>query len=129
MKNMEEAYQTEKTLPYGEVTNDEFVSGFSLSGDYVKNMADKSFKITAVRTELFPDFKNPQQKEKKTILTVKLADGIVLDYFPNKTSVRFIVGRKGFRLSDWIGFEGKLTTVSMVLDGKKKDVIYIEGSI
>jgi hypothetical protein len=129
MRNMGEAFEEENIKPYGEVTNDEFVSGFSLSGDYVKNMADKSFTITAVRTELFPDFKNPQQKEKKTILTVKLHDGVVLDYFPNKTSIRFIVGKRGFRLADWIGFEGKLTTVSMVLDGKKKDVIYIEGSI
>lgn len=116
-------------MNYGEVVKQEFVTGFSLSGDYVKNLQDRTFTVVKQRTELFPDFKNPEVKIQKLILTVKMADGTVLDYFPNKTSQRFIIGKKGFRLADWIGFTGTFTVVNMVLDGKKKDVIYIEGSI
>ena len=113
----------------GEITGDEFVSGFSLTGEYVKNLTDKSFTITGQRTELTPDLDHPEERKKKLILTVKMADGTVLDYYPNKTSQKFVVGKRGYKLESWLGFEGKFITENQLVGPKRRDVIYIEGSV
>ena len=107
----------------------EFVSGFALSGEYVKNLENKSFTIMGQRSELVPSIDNPTEKEEKLILTVKLADGTVLDYFPNKTSQKVIIYKRGYRLDSWIGFEGKFITESQKVGAFKRDVIYIDNPV
>jgi hypothetical protein len=109
------------------VTGDEFVSGFALSGDYVKNLENKSFTIMGQRTELVPVIEHPDERKKKLILTIALADGTVLDYFPNKTSQKVILNKRGYKLDDWIGFTGKFYTESQKVGQFKREVIYIEG--
>jgi len=111
------------------VTGDEFVTGFSLSGEYVKNLADKSFTIIGQRTELIPDLDNPAEKKKKLILTVRLADGTTLDYFPNKTSQKTIIYKRGYKLDAWIGYSGKFITESQKVGQFKRDVIYIDSGL
>ena len=109
-----------------EITGDEFVSGFALSGEYVKNLVDKTFTITGQRTEMVPSIDNPEEKKKKLILTVKMADGTVLDYFPNKTSQKTIIYKRGYKLDAWIGYSGTLLTESQKVGQFKRDVIYID---
>ena len=109
-----------------EVTGDVFVSGFALSGEYVKNLSDKSFKVLSQKTVLLPDIDNPEVKKKKLVLSVALADETVLDYYPNKTSQKAIINKKGFKLDNWIGFAGKFITESQKVGMNKRDVIYIE---
>lgn len=116
-----------ENVPQAETTGDEFVSGFSLTGEYVKNLGDKSFEITGQRTELVPDLDNPAVKKKKLILTIKLSDGTVLDYFPNKTSQKTIIYKRGYRLAAWIGYKGKFMTEPQKVGQFKRDVIYIES--
>ena len=119
----------EKTDSKGyEVTGDEFVSGFALSGEYVKNLLDKSFTIADQRTVLIPDIGNPTgEKKKKLILTVKLADGSVVDYYPNKTSQKTIMNTRGTKLSAWIGYTGKFMTQTQMVGKDRRDVVYIES--
>lgn len=107
------------------VTGDEFVSGFALTGEYVKGkLADKSFTIVGQRTEIMPDL-NGQGSKKKTILTVRLADGAILDYYPNKTAMKSIINKLGFKLQDWIGYKGVFYTSQQRIAGNIREVIYI----
>ena len=123
----EEKIAEQSKTPDFEVTGDEFVSGFALNGEYVKSMKDKSFTIIGQKTVLVPDIEHPETKKKKVVLTVKLADGTQIDYYPNKTSQRAIIAKRGFKLSAWIGFAGKLMTESQRVGAMMRDVIYIEA--
>ena len=113
----------------GNVTGDEFVSGFALTGEFVKTLADKSFEVVGQRTQEVPDMDNPKLMKKKHILTIKLYDGTQIDYFPNKTSMTVIINKRGHKLSHWVGFKGKFITKNQVVGKTEKDVIYIsEGA-
>lgn len=109
-----------------EVVEREFVSGFALSGEYVKKLDNKSFEIVGQKTVLMPSIDNPLEKKEKLILSVKLADGTIIDYFPNKTSQKVIINMRGFKLDAWIGFAGRFITESQKVGATKRDVIYIE---
>jgi hypothetical protein len=89
-------------------------------------MPDKTFTIVAQRTVLMQnmDTKEPQ---KKLILSVKLYNDTIIDYFPNRTSQKTIIATKGYRLSDWVGFVGKFYTESQKVGQFKREVIYIEA--
>lgn len=106
----------------------EFVQGFSLSGEYVKGLSNKRFKVVGHRQQTMPDLAVPGQTKVKTILTVVLENsGETLDYIPNKTSMKVIIGKKGYRLSDWVGFEGEFFVTQSMVGTAMKDVIYIKG--
>ena len=121
-KKMEEE---QKSRP--EVIDREFVSGFALSGEFVKNLPDKSFVIVGQRTELVPAIDDPSQKNEKLILTVELKDHTIIDYLPNKTSQKTIIAKRGYKLANWIGFAGEFITFSQKIGQNMKDVIYIKG--
>ena len=110
-----------------EVTGDEFVTGFALNGEYVKNLVRREFEVVAQKTILLPDIDNPALKKKKLVLTVKLFDGTTLDYYPNKTSQKTIITKKGFKLDNWIGFKGRFITESQKVGLNKRDVIYVDA--
>ena len=71
-------------------------SGFALEGNFVKNMRDKSFEIVATRLIAGQDLDHPGQLKEKLILSVKLADRSVVDYYPNKTSQKVIISQRGY---------------------------------
>ncbi len=104
----------------------EFVTGFSLTGEYVKSLEDKHFTVMSTRVENVPDLSNPSMLKQKTILKLKLANGVELDYFPNKTSMRTIINKKGYRLQDWTGYTGMFYTASQRIAGTMREVIYIQ---
>ncbi len=109
----------------GKILDDEFIDDFALSGEYVKNLKDKHFLIVSTRTILGKDLDNPSQFKKKTILKVKLADGTIVDYYPNKTSKAVIIGKKGYRLADWVGYKGEFYTEEQKVGKVKRNVVYI----
>jgi hypothetical protein len=115
-----------ETYAKTEVTGREFVAGFSISGEYIKNLDDKTFEIMKQRSELVPDLDNSGIKKEKLILTVRMADGTVLDYFPNKTSQKVIIAKRGYRLEAWVGYKGLFYTENQKVGATKRDVIYID---
>ena len=104
----------------------EFVKGFALSGDYIKTLSDKSFEIVGQRIDILPVIDHPDEKEEKNILSVKLSNGTIIDYIPNKTSMKSIIMKRGYKLSDWIGLKGRFYTTPQQVGAFKREVIYIE---
>ncbi len=122
---MEEQDKLEQSEP-GEIIDREYVQGFALSGDYVSELKDKHFAVVGQRTEVRPNFNNPEQTSEKLILSVKLIkDGAIIDYYPNKTSQKTIITQRGYRLNDWIGFEGEFFVENQKVGQNKRNVIYI----
>jgi hypothetical protein len=113
-----------------EASNQEqFVQGFALSGDYVKNLIDKSFQVVGHRYETVRDLSDATKTKQKLILLVKISDGSIVDYMPNKTSQQVIIAQKGYRLDSWIGFKGKFYTLLQKVGQLDKNVIYIKEEV
>ena len=90
------------------------VEELSVSGEYVENLKDKTFTIQkAPHYENFPDKDNPEDKAKEKrqlVVCVKTSDGAVLNYYPNKTSVKTMACLRGADMDLWVGqmFEWKI---------------------
>ena len=110
----------------GQVIEKEFAD-FALEGEFVKNLKDKRFTIVGQRTQMVDDMDSPGQQKAKLILTIRLTDATIVDYYPNKTSQKTIIARLGsMRYSDWVGFEGEFVTKSQRVGPLDKEVIYIQ---
>jgi hypothetical protein len=123
-KNQESAENTQ--VQEGQIVNQEYAQGFSLTGEFVKNLKDKRFAILDQRTQIVKDLDNAGKFKEKCILKIRLADGQEVDYFPNKTSMQVIINHRGFRYKDWIGFSGELMTAQQKVGKDMKEVIYIK---
>jgi hypothetical protein len=105
----------------------EFVEGFALSGEYVSNLKDKGFTIKNFRYEESEDLDNPSRMRRKLILSIELTQTKeLIDYYPNKTSQRVIIGQKGYTFKNWIGFKGKFKVENQKVGKDMKQVIYIQ---
>ena len=105
----------------------EYVEGFAISGEFIKNLGDKHFEIIEKPIyEIGPDLDRPGETKRKLVLNIKLFNGQKVRYYPNKKSQRVIIDRKGFALKDWIGFEAEFFTVPEEVREKIKEVIYIK---
>ena len=78
------------------------------------------------RYEEIQSLNNPDKTNKKLILTVKLSNGSQAEYYPNKTSGRFIANRIGTNMSDWIGKKIFWRVLKQLVAGDEKDVLYID---
>ena len=90
------------------------VEGLNVSGEYVENLKDKTFAVMkAPHYENFPDNEHPEDKTKEKrqlVVNVKTSDGALLNYYPNKTSVKTMSCLRGADMDLWIGqmFEWKI---------------------
>jgi hypothetical protein len=110
-----------------EIISREFASGFSLNGDYVKNLPKKKFKVLGYKTVLIDDLENKNAKKEKLVLIVELNDDKVpIEYYPNKTSQQTIIAKKGYAYKNWVGFEGEFETFEQRVGKDMKNVIYIK---
>ena len=101
-----------------------FIEGFALTGDFVKALPNKKFKI--VEQPFYEKQKKYGSEEfvNKLVLIVDL-NGQKVKYYPNKTSQRTLVKKKGYFLPAWIDFEGEFFIENQLIGNIKKDVIYI----
>ena len=104
----------------------EYVQGFAITGAEVEALTDKHFEI--VKTPEYrsvPDLDKAGQMKQKMILTVKLADGNVTEYYPNKTSIGAIMRKAGRALVKWKGYKGEWFTEVQKVGKSKLPVIYV----
>ena len=108
--------------------NETYVEGFALSGEYVSNLKDKHFVIISQPKYIEgPDLDNPEKTKKKMILDIELAGtSEQVEYYPNKTSQRVIIGHVGYALSKWVGFKGEFIIKDQKVGKDDKKVIYIK---
>ena len=106
----------------------EYMRDFALTGEYVKNLKNKSFKIVTlpVYVEL-KDFKDPTILKTKMQFDIEFADGFTAKYTPNNTSLKVISGKCGPKLINWINFAGEFYTAEQMISGELKPVVYVRA--
>lgn len=119
----QEDLEIETTQP--EKQND-MVEGFSLTGDILRTIEDKKVTIKSWSKKDFEDFKDPTKIVRKTILAVTLSNGAVMDYIPNKTSLRSLMAKFGVMMNEWVGKQIDLEVVLTKVSGEDKQVIYVK---
>jgi len=118
--------ETQEQVKSEQEKKSEFATGFALDGNMVKNLKDKNFLVAGYRTDKFKDFKDSTKEVERIVLIVKLADGTIVDYFPNKSSQKVLIAKRGFKYADWVGFAGEFETLAQRIGEITKDVIYIK---
>ena len=101
------------------------VEGIAVSGEAIEQRKDKTFTIA--KGCYYTTFTDDQGKEKKKlVIPVKLSDGIILDYFPNKTSIKTLVRRFDFDMNKWIGQKAEWEVSRQKIQGVDKFVLYVK---
>ena len=103
------------------------VEGFSLTGDILKTLEDKTARIMEWSKKELPDLKNPDITNTKTILKLRLSNGALMEWIPNKTSLKsLMVVTKSMNMTDWINQDIELEVVKTKVSGEDKEVIYVK---
>jgi len=109
----------------------------SASGQYERHpflTADnvaKCSKYIIVGTPRIVETKyNPQKPQQKCFVDIKAENGTdVFTYAANKTSYIELSKQFGFEEQSWIGKTIELEFLDQVIEGKRKKVIYVKGSL
>ncbi len=78
-----------------------------------------------------PDLKDPRKEIEKLLVTVKIKGKNIAEYFPHKTSARFIANRIGTGLEEedmkkWVGYRIVWGTIlDKDVFGQMKKVLYV----
>lgn len=108
-------------------SKDEFIQGFALTGEIADGLKDKHFTITAVpRYEEMQDFKDEKKVISKMVLDVKLADGMVVEWFPNRTSQNTILAARGFKRANWVGYKGEFVVKEVQIGKDFKKAVFVK---
>jgi len=101
------------------------ITDIYLTSTEVNKLADKTFIIAKASS-----YKSmPQQDGKeveKLVVPVKLSNGKVRDWIPNKTSQRKLVNLYGDNTDDWIGKKAEFEIVKQNVRGDMKDVLFVK---
>ncbi len=93
------------------------VKGINITGDLIAGNPDKTFFIAGMpHYEEVADLRDSSKTKEKLIVPVVFdEDGAVLDYYPNKTSIKQITAQYGFDMNKWVGhrFEWGLSDQSV----------------
>lgn len=101
------------------------IEGFSLTGAEVAQLEDKTFQIYA--EPYYVDVTDQAGTEKKKLIVpVRLANGLELEWYANKTSQKTILTSCGRSLKKWIGYKGEFITKKQAIGKEEKVVIYLK---
>jgi hypothetical protein len=78
------------------------------------------------RYEDVPSLEDPSKTKEKLIMNVKIAGKDLAEYYPNKTSSRFIANTIGTRMEGWIGARIFWRINDQKVAGQDKKVLYVE---
>jgi hypothetical protein len=72
-----------------------------------------------------PDLNDKTKMIKKLIIPVELSNKSKAEYYPNKTSANYIAGRLGTDLDKWVEHKISWDVLNQLVQGQKKDVLYV----
>lgn len=101
------------------------LEGFTVSGEYVSNLKDKSAVIIKVPSYVeMRDLDDKTKQIRKVLLFIELSDGTQMDYYPNKTSQKDLGNAWGIKLDDWLGRKFEFEITDQKVRGETKKVLY-----
>lgn len=102
------------------------IEGLAVEGSAVKGMKNRKFVVLSARYEDVKDLDNETKTKRKLILSISLNENkAVLDYFPNKTSIKRLIAKHGMETDLWIEKQEEFKVLQMMIGSDEKDVLYI----
>jgi len=102
----------------------------AVEGDAIKARPEQEHFADIIqpepRYEKVPSLDDPEKTKEKLIVTVKIAGKDQAEYYPNKTSARFIANKCGTDMKAWIGHRIFWDIVKQKVAGNEKQVLYVE---
>jgi len=77
------------------------------------------------RYETIKSLEDPNKTKEKLILNVKISGKDMAEYYPNKTSARFIANRLGTDMTKWAGNRMFWKILDQKVAGMDKKVLYV----
>lgn len=103
-----------------------FVRGISASGEVIELMQDKTATIMKIPEYIQSNsLDDPKKEIEKLKMSVKLSDGSIVDYYPNKTSIRTLSALYGMILENWVGKKFEWRVAEMPVRGETKKVLFV----
>jgi hypothetical protein len=101
--------------------------GIAVSGDHVDTLDDKTFVvIDKPKYEEFPNLSDPEKKERKLVMRIELLeDNSILDYLPNKTSIKSMTKLYGFEMDNWVMKKFEFIVNLQKVAGNDRKVLYV----
>ena len=102
------------------------VEGIAIDGQQVEEMSNKNFEIIKSPTyEEYPDLDDPNKTKRRLKIIVKLSDGVEMDWFPNKTSIKTMTKKEGLEMDNWVGKKFEWKVLEQQVAGNLRKVIFI----
>ena len=102
------------------------VEGFSLSGEEVEHLNDKTFEIYDIPR--YEEFEQDGKTKRSLLVPIMLANGTQADWYANKTSQKVIIAARGRVLNDWVTYRGKFIVKDQLVGKAERKVIYLEDN-
>ena len=102
------------------------IEGLAVEGSTIKTMKNKKFVILNSRYEDVKDLDNEKNTKRKLILSISLNENkAVLDYYPNKTSIKRLISKHGMETDVWTEKQEEFKVLPMMIGSDEKDVLFI----
>lgn len=103
------------------------VKGINVTGDLIAGNPDKTFFVAGSPTyEQIADLRDATKtKEKLIVPIVLMEDGPVMDYYPNKTSIKQMTVQYGWNMDDWVGHKFEWGVADQSVAGQMKKVLFV----
>ncbi len=105
------------------------VKGINITADLIAGNSDKTFYVAgAPHYEIVPDIRDASKTKEKLIVPVALElEGAILDYWPNKTSIKMMTTQYGFNMDKWIGHKFEWGVADQNVGGQMKKVLFVSA--
>ena len=105
------------------------VEGIAVSGEYVEKLADKRFAVGAKpHYEEIPSIDDPNERVRRLVMTIVMYhDRSVLEYYPNKTSIKTMANLWGYEMDHWVGKIFEWETLAQKVRGMNKMVLFVKN--
>ena len=103
------------------------VKGINITGDLIAGNPDKTFYVAGKPYyQNVPDLRNPGKDKEKLVVPVVLdVEGAVLDYYPNKTSIKQMTVQYGFDMDKWVSHRFEWVIADQNIAGQMKKVLFV----
>ena len=101
------------------------VKDIYLTAEEVAELEDKSFTI-AKGCQYRKMLQLDGTEQEKLVVPVKLSNGIIRDWVPNKRSQKILVAKFGAETDAWIGKKATFKIVKQKVRGEMRKVIYVQ---
>lgn len=96
-----------------------------LTSAEVNKLKDKT--LTIMKPGVYKEMKqNDGTEAKKLVLPIKLSNGKVRDWIPNKTSLKKLIELYDDDTDKWVGKSAEFEIVKQNVRGEMKDVIFVK---